>query len=149
MGIAIHDVTQDNEEDILNLSVAESQTNFIETTAQCLDEAKECPNFKPVGLYVDNKLVGFAMYGRFPDEIEQSRVWLDRFLIDANYQGMGYGKIMLQALIDTLVDKYACKKIYLSIYEDNHFAISLYEKFGFQFNGEFDVNDEKVMVKHI
>ncbi|WP_342511592.1 GNAT family N-acetyltransferase [Sporosarcina sp. FSL K6-1522] len=149
MGITIHDVTQDNEEEILRLSVAESQTNFIETTEQCLEEAKECAYYKPVGLYVDNKLVGFAMYGRFPDEQEQSRVWLDRFLIDANYQGMGFGKMMLQALIDKLVEKYSCPKIYLSIYEDNHSAIYLYQKFGFQFNGEFDVNNEKVMVKNI
>ena len=149
MGIAIHDVTKDNEEEILDLRVATSQKNFIETTQQCLEEAKECAYYQPVGLYVDNKLVGFAMYGRFPNEQEQSRVWLDRFLIDANYQGMGYGKIMLQALIDKLVQEFSCQKIYLSIYEDNQSAIYLYQKFGFQFNGEFDVNNEKVMVKNI
>lgn len=149
MGITIHDVTKDNEEEILRLSVAESQTNFIETTEQCLGEAKECAYYKPVGLYVDNKLVGFAMYGHFPNEKENGRVWLDRFLIDANYQGKGYGTIMLEVLIDKLVQEFSCPKIYLSIYEDNHSAIYLYKKFGFQFNGELDVNDEKVMVKNI
>ncbi len=149
MSISIHDVTKDNEEEILRLSVAESQTNFIETTGQCLEEAKECAHYKPVGLYADNELVGFAMYGYFPNEHEHGRVWLDRFLIDANYQGKGYGTIMLEAMIQKLVKEFSCKKIYLSIYEDNHPAIYLYQKFGFQFNGEFDVNDEKVMVKNI
>ena len=149
MSISIHDVTKDNEEEILRLSVNESQTNFIETTKQCLEEAKECAYYKPVGLYADNELVGFAMYGCFPNEQENGRVWLDRFLIDANYQGMGYGTIMLEAMIQKLVQKFSCQKIYLSIYEDNHSALYLYKKFGFQFNGELDINDEKVMVKNI
>ncbi|KAA0965719.1 GNAT family N-acetyltransferase [Sporosarcina sp. ANT_H38] len=149
MSISIHDVTKDNEDEILRLSVAESQTNFIETTRQCLEEAKECAHYQPVGLYANNELVGFAMYGCFPEAQEQSRVWLDRFLIDANFQGLGYGTIMLQSMIEKLVQEFSCQKIYLSIYEDNHSAIYLYQKFGFQFNGEFDVNDEKVMVKNI
>ncbi|MCG7334441.1 GNAT family N-acetyltransferase [Sporosarcina sp. ACRSM] len=149
MNIAIHDVTKDNEKEILGLHVAKSQMNFIETTQQCLKEAKECALFKPVGLYADNELVGFAMYGRFQNENENSRVWLDRFLIDARYQGKGYGTIMLQALMQKLVQEFSCQQIYLSVYEDNQSAVYLYKKFDFQFNGEFDVNHEKVMVKNI
>lgn len=149
MSISIHDVTKENEEDILSLSVSESQTNFIETTEQCLDDAKEYPEFKPVGLYSNKELVGFAMYGYFPEEMKNGRVWLDRFLIDAKYQGIGYGKAMLTALIQKLVQEFSCQEIYLSLYEDNQSALRLYEKFGFQFNGESDINNEKVMVKII
>lgn len=149
MGISIHDVTKENEEEILSLSVSESQTNFIETTEQCLDDAKEYPEFKPVGLYSNKELVGFAMYGYFPEEMENGRVWLDRFLIDVNYQGIGYGKIMLTALIQRLVQEFSCQEIYLSLYEDNQSALRLYEKFDFHFNGESDINNEKVMVKII
>ncbi|MFJ7935916.1 GNAT family N-acetyltransferase [Sporosarcina sp. NPDC096371] len=149
MSISIHDVTQDNEEEILGLSVSASQTNFIETTGQCLDEAKEYTQYKPVGLYSNKELVGFAMYGYFIDETGSGRAWLDRFLIDANYQGVGYGKIMLQALIEKLVQDYSCQQIYLSVFEDNQAAVSLYKKFDFHFNGELDINNEKVMVKHI
>lgn len=149
MEISIHDVTEENEEDILGLHVLNSQTNFIETTEECLAEAKECAQYKPVGLYVNDNLVGFAMYGRLPDENKNSRVWLDRFLIDANYQGKGYGTIMLQTLIQKLVQEFSCQKIYLSVYDDNQSAVYLYEKFGFQFNDELDINGEKIMVKNI
>lgn len=149
MEITIHDVTKDNEEDILGLRVSEEQTNYIETTAQCLGEAKECAQYKPVGLYVNNELVGFSMYGRFPNKKEKSRVWLDRLLIDTNYQGKGYGTKMVQALIQKLTQEFSCRKIYLSVYEDNQPAISLYKKFGFQFNDELDINGEKIMVKNI
>lgn len=149
MGIAIHDVTKENEEDILSLGVSEAQINFIETTQQCLEEAEECGLYKPVGLYADKLLVGFAMYGRFPNKNENNRVWLDRFLIDAHHQGKGYGTIMLQALIQKLVQEFLCTKIYLSVYEENQSAVYLYKKFGFEFNGELDVNNEKIMVKNI
>lgn len=149
MDIRIHDVTQENVQEILNLRVGEAQQGFIETTQQCLDEAKECANFKPVGLYADNNLIGFAMYGYFPENDEKGRVWLDRFLIDAKYQGFGYGKTMLDAMIQKLVDEYACDDIYLSVYEDNIAAIRLYEKFGFHFNGETDEKGEKLMVKNL
>lgn len=53
MDITIHDVTQENVQAILNLRVGAAQQGFIESTQQCLDEAKECANYKPVGLYVD------------------------------------------------------------------------------------------------
>lgn len=149
MNISIHDVTQENVQEILNLRVGEAQKNFIETTQECLDEAKECANFKPVGLYADNRLVGFAMYGHFPEGGESGRVWLDRFLIDANYQGFGYGKKMLLAMIQKLADEFSCNEIYLSVYEDNIAAIYLYEKYGFHFNGELDEKGEKIMVKNL
>ncbi|MEK4424069.1 GNAT family N-acetyltransferase [Solibacillus sp. FSL K6-1523] len=149
MGISIHDVTQENVQEILNLRVGEAQQGFIETTQQCLDEAKECANFKPVGLYSDNDLIGFAMYGYFPESEEKGRVWLDRFLIDVQFQGFGYGKTMLDAMIRKLANEFSCDDIYLSVYEDNKAAIRLYEKFDFHFNGESDENNEKIMVKNL
>ena len=36
--------------------------------------------------------------------------------------------------------------IYLSVYEENHVAISLYQSYGFKFNGELDTKGEKIMV---
>lgn len=147
MSITIKEVTEENVNEILNLQVDESQNSFIESTKQCLDDAAEHNEFKPVGLYRDECLVGFAMYGFFPDEGENGRVWLDRYLIDLSYQGQGLGKIALSALLDHIIAKYECKKIYLSLYDDNLVALNLYRKFGFEFNGEYDINKEKVMVK--
>ena len=76
-------------------------------------------------------------------------MWLDRFLIDKRFQGRGYGKPTLKLLIERLVNEYNCTKIYLSIYDDNVNAIKLYEDLGFKFNGELDINGERVMVKNI
>ncbi|MCP6683886.1 GNAT family N-acetyltransferase [Bacillus nakamurai] len=152
MNIEIKAVTEENRADILALHVSESQTSYIETTEQCLKEAKECRYYHPAGLYRDGDLVGFAMYGWFPEydeENEYGRVWLDRFFIDERYQGQGLGSIMLKALIRHLAESYKCKRIYLSLFEDNQHALRLYQKFGFEYNGELDCNGEKVMVKEL
>ncbi|WMX59002.1 GNAT family N-acetyltransferase [Peribacillus sp. R9-11] len=149
MTITIIEVTNENVNDILKLGINTKQKSFIETTEQCLEEAMECKYYKPVGLYSDNSLVGFAMYGFFPEEGKNGRVWLDRFLIDARYQGLGLGSIMLKALIQRLTKEYNCNEIYLSVVEDNQAALHLYKKFNFTFNGELDINKEKIMVKKV
>ncbi|MBK5443501.1 GNAT family N-acetyltransferase [Peribacillus sp. TH24] len=149
MTITINEVTNENVNDILKLEINTKQKSFIETTEQCLEEAMECKYYKPVGLYSDNSLVGFAMYGFFPEEGKNGRVWLDRFLIDARYQGLGLGSIMLKALIQRLTKEYNCNEIYLSVVEDNQAALHLYKKFNFTFNGELDINKEKIMVKKV
>ncbi|MFE4894194.1 GNAT family N-acetyltransferase [Peribacillus butanolivorans] len=149
MTITINEVTNENVNAILKLGINTKQKSFIETTEHCLEEAMECKYYKPVGLYSDNSLVGFAMYGFFPEEGENGRVWLDRFLIDARYQGLGLGSIMLKALIQRLTKEYNCNEIYLSVVEDNQAALHLYKKFNFTFNGELDINKEKIMVKKV
>ncbi len=148
MTIIINEVTKENLNDILKLSITDNQKSFIETPQQCLEEAKECSYFKPVGLYWNNSLVGFAMYGFFPEEGANGRVWLDRFLIDSTHQGLGLGSIMLSALIQRLEEEFMCNEIYLSIIDDNQAALHLYKKFDFTFNGEVD-NNEKIMVKSL
>ena len=142
MNINIRRVDSDNYEEVKSLKVGEGQEGFIETNEECLDEAKELDLWRPVGIYDGNELIGFSMYGLFE---EQSRVWLDRFMIDRRYQGKGYGKAAIKIMIDRLIDEYNCKEIYLSTYIENVNAINLYESIGFRFNGELDTKGEKVM----
>lgn len=147
MSISLREVTEDNKEEVLQIQVKETQSGYIETVEACLEEAKRCKMYKPVGLYVDESVVGFAMYGFFPEEGDNGRVWMDRLLIDASFQGQGLGALALVALLERLRREFNCEEVYLSVYEDNVVAIRMYEKAGFCFNGERDENGEKVMVK--
>ena len=147
MSIEIREVTAENLKEVLSLHVSEAQKSYVESTKQCLKDAIECNCYRPTGLYKDGSIVGFAMYGFFPIDGKNDQVWLDRYLIDEHFQGKGLGNIMLEALITHLIKIYNCNEIYLSLYEDNKRALHLYQKFGFQFNGELDINGEKVMVK--
>lgn len=148
--ISLRPVTDVNRAQVLALAVAPGQRRHIETTAECLAEAAQDARWRPVGLYHGEVLVGFAMVGAFPgwtgSDTEQ-QVWLDRLLIDARYQGCGYGEAALCALLESLEATYGTGKIYLSVYEDNDRAIAMYEKHGFRFNGERDTKGEHVMVR--
>ena len=64
-------------------------------------------------------LIGFAMYGFFWEYLPFGRLWLDRLLIDRDYQGHGYGHIVLPMMIEKLRSEYHRKKIYLSVVEEN------------------------------
>ncbi|NFE49050.1 GNAT family N-acetyltransferase [Clostridium botulinum] len=143
MNLHLEEVTIKNWRSIAALKVNENQQNFIESNAYSLAEWKFVPDFHPKAIYDNNKLIGFAMYGYFEKE---TRLWLDKFMIDYKYQNKGYGKSSLELLISVMINEYKCNKIYLSTFKDNIGAIKLYEKFGFEFNGEFDENGELIMV---
>ena len=146
MKLQLIPVTPQNEAEILQLKPASHQTGFIESVADCLAEAKTYRGWRPVGIYAEKNLIGFAMYGFFWEKLPWGRVWLDRFLIDQTQQGKGYGKAALQLLIQHLRKKYHRKKIYLSVVKENQIATKLYLDFGFQFTGTLDINGEKIMV---
>lgn len=143
MNLHLEEITIKNWRSIVALKVNKNQQNFIESNAYSLAEWKFVPDFHPKAIYDNNKLIGFAMYGYFEKE---ARLWLDRFMIDHKSQKKGYGKTSLQLLINTMLKEYKCNKIYLSTFKDNIRAIKLYEKFGFESNGEFDENGELIMV---
>lgn len=146
MEIEVVPVTGENEGEILSLRVAEGQRGYIETTAQCLEEARALSLWRPVGLLADGRLVGFAMYGLWKEEGAGGRVWLDRFLIDARFQGRGCGRAALPVLLRRIFEEYGQDELYLSLVPENLAAARLYRSFGFRFNGETDPKGERVMV---
>lgn len=147
MNLEIHDVTATNYREILGLKVAQSQKDYIETPYECLEDSLEWQEFKPVGLYANEELVGFAMYGFFKGEGPHGRLWIDRLLIDEQFQGRGLGTDFMKKLIETVIQEYGEQPIFLSVYPENQGAVRLYEKLGFKFIEERDVNGEHIMVR--
>lgn len=84
-------VNAENRREVEGLTVFSEQAGFIESVSECLREADELELWRPVGIYDSDTLIGFAMYGYFP-EPAPGQLWLDRLLIDKRYQGKGYGK---------------------------------------------------------
>ncbi|AXI00150.1 GNAT family N-acetyltransferase [Sporosarcina sp. PTS2304] len=135
MSLHACEVTNENWQEVAYLSVHESQKNFIESNSFSLAQSKFEPEWKSVGLYDGEELVGYAMHGR---DKTSGKVWLDRFMIDQHFQGKGYASRFLGLLLSKMETIYQCETIYLSIYPDNTKAQTLYEKFGFRLNGEID-----------
>lgn len=144
--IIIKQIDNNNRDELLQLKIAPSQDGFVETVQECLSEAQQKLCWRPVAIYDDETLIGFAMYGFFWQYLPLGRVWLDRILIDQRYQGKGLGTLAIKTLIEQIRHEYWHKKIYLSVVDKNKVAIKLYQKLGFQFTGELDINKEKVMV---
>lgn len=146
MDLHFEAITSENRKQAEALSLFPEQLSFVESVAECLKEADEMHEWRAVGIYDEQTLVGFAMYGHLDLPPSEGEVWLDRLLIDKEYQGKGYGKSAVLALLSRLCTEYACKKIFLSVYDIDKPAIRLYEKTGFYFNGELDTKGEKIMV---
>ena len=92
-------VNAENRREVEGLTVFSEQAGFIESVSECLREADELELWRPVGIYDSDTLIGFAMYGYFP-EPAPGQLWLDRLLIDKRYQGKGYGKQAVLSLLD-------------------------------------------------
>ena len=106
------EVTPSNRTEIEKLEIFSEQSGFIESVSACLQEADALDLWRPVGIYDGSTLIGFAMYGFFP---ELGELWLDRLLIDKRYQHKGYGEQAVLALLDRLSTEYGKDTIYLSV----------------------------------
>ncbi|REB05193.1 GNAT family N-acetyltransferase [Sporosarcina sp. BI001-red] len=147
MNYDIRHVREENRRELLSLRVAEDQLGFIEPIEECLLDAEKWTEFRPVGLYVDNVPVGFAMYGSLRDSQGGTNLWIDRMLIDERYQRRGYGRRFMELLIERVLKEYGEQPIYLSVYAENQGALRLYEMLGFVLIGEYDADGEEIMRK--
>ena len=62
MNIQIKEVNEFNRQEILKLRVKDTQVGYIESVEECLQESEEVSLWRPVGLYRDELLIGFAKY---------------------------------------------------------------------------------------
>ncbi len=150
-------VTYDNLWEVVELSVKPNQEYFIASNTDSLFEAylalSEGHSALPFGLYKNERLIGFVMfgYGSTGDEgeplIAEGNYCMWRFMIDQNFQGKGYGKEALKACLQYLKRTPMEKAEYcwLSYNPDNTIAKSLYESVGFEANGE-TLDGEVVLV---
>ncbi|MBD1222095.1 GNAT family N-acetyltransferase [Virgibacillus halodenitrificans] len=139
--ISIRKINSSNESAVRKITLKEDQKNFIESVDECLEEANTVPQWRPVAIYNEEEMVGFAMYGSFGPNKD---TWIDRIIIDEKYQGNGFGKKAMFRLIEIVSKEYGVKDIHLSIVEENKVARHLYESIGFKYINEKDPNGELI-----
>lgn len=139
--VHFRDINDDNRSDVMRISLNENQLDFIESVADCLKEAEETKEWHPLAIYVNECVVGFAMYGSFDNN---KYTWIDRIMIDKKHQMQGIGKAAMLKLIDVVSSEYKVDTLYLSIIEKNYIARKLYEGIGFRYINEKDENGELI-----
>ncbi|MGG4492643.1 GNAT family N-acetyltransferase [Brevibacillus reuszeri] len=149
MTISLSPVTRDNWLEALELKVKPEQAGFVPSVAISLAKVHIKPDgdsveYLPFAIYHEETMVGFMMHA-FVEETTDM-YWINGFLIDANYQGKGYGKAALQQMIAYITNRFSgCQEIRLTVYPDNHSAYKLYQNLGFEEIGEW--HGEEVVLR--
>ncbi len=89
--------------------------------------------FWPLVAVVDDQVVGNS--GLMRGEHHRSHAGHVGMMVHHDYQGMGIGSALLQAVIDLADNWLGLGRLQLEVYTDNHRAIDLYRKFGFEEEG--------------
>ena len=145
--VELKEITKDNYEECLNLSVADNQKNFVSSNIYSLAQAWVYYNTAfPFAIYADNIMVGFIMLGYYEAQ-NYYTIW--KLMIDTHYQNKGYGKIALKLGIDYLVNHFNVKEVYTAYEMNNSVAKKFYISLGFRETGIVVGNDVgmKLIVK--
>ncbi|MCA1029451.1 GNAT family N-acetyltransferase [Bacillus timonensis] len=132
MDITLRKITKSNWEQCIALKPKEEQQSFIASNLYSLAESKFLPNFETLGIYADDCMVGFTMFGIDP---EDHHYWLYRFMIDHSHQGKGYGKKAMLRILSYIHAKEDATDIVVAYHPENHPAAAIYKKVGFQVVG--------------
>lgn len=92
----------------------------------------------------EDKAVGFVFYGYWR---EYDRYLLCRYMIDVQYQNLGYGKGFLPMVVNQIRVQYGCRDVYTSVHDDNPVAKHLYTGFGFVPTDEMDAEERVYVLK--
>jgi diamine N-acetyltransferase len=138
--VALREITPENFSAVINLDVAEDQKLFVAPNVKSIAQAKIYPDSIPLAVYSGDgdELVGFVMYGYDPDD---EKYYLGRLMIDAKFQGKGYGRAAALEVIRRMREIEDCRAIYLSFVPENTGAEKLYSSVGFKRTGKLNGNE--------
>ncbi len=134
--VTLREITRDTVRAITDLKVAPDQTGFVATNAESIAQAyfdRDVAWFRAV--YADEVPVGFIM---LEDDAANQEYFLWRFMIDARYQGRGYGRRALELLVEYVKTRPGAKALMTSCVPGDGSPCPFYEQLGFVPTGEVD-----------
>ncbi|MEI9416815.1 GNAT family N-acetyltransferase [Mesorhizobium sp. Cs1321R2N1] len=126
--IRIAPVTRANRALVTALQLAPEQTDFVASNADSLREARSDRDARPRAVIVGDQLVGFLMY-EAPRDDDEARIY--RFMIDRTWQGRGYGKAALRAVLEEIRGLGHISHVSICYEPENEAARRLYRSAGF------------------
>ena len=154
---SLRPIDQGNYRECIELTVAPDQKRFVASNVQSLADAYVYrDNAEPFALHVGESMVGFALLfplveGMTDDTVPEGAPLrgyiLVRLMIDARFQGRGYGRDALDAIVQTVRDR-GLGTIRLSVVPENRQALEFYRRNGFEDTGELE-GSEIVMERQL
>lgn len=133
--IILKPITKENWHIAIRLEVAPEQRNFVASNLYSIAESKFEPGAVPLGIYNDETMVGFLMYGPYHGEM-----WIWRLMIDQQYQHRGYGRAAMQAMI-AILSVMGYTEIFLSHEPENTVGAQFYASLSFEDTGRIEGNE--------
>ena len=140
--VSLRVVTADSVRTICNLSVSKEQERFVAPNAVSIAQAHFSGNAWFRTIYAGEIPVGFLM---IYDDPEKPQYFLWRMMIDAKYQGNGYGRQAIKLLIEHVKTRPGAQILETSHREGDGSPGPFYEKMGFKYTGEKE--DSELMMQ--
>lgn len=133
--VTLREVTEDTVRTICDLSVQEEQKQFVASNAVSIAQAyfSEFAWFRAI--YADDTPVGFIMLYDRPDK-PQYFLW--RLMIDARWQGMGFGRRAMALLIEYVRTRPKAAELLTSVHQGEGGPQGFYERLGFRLTGDYE-----------
>lgn len=128
--LTLRTINKENWEEAICLSVREDQRQFIASNLYSIAEVQFLENFYAKGIYLDNQMIGFTMYGIDPDD---QNYWIYRLMIDTEFQGRGLGGKAIKLVVDEIQHRNETNLplIMIGYHPENLAAKHSYKKAGF------------------
>jgi len=142
--VTLQEITAETVRTICSLSVTETQKHFVAPNAISISQAHFEPKAWFRAIYADDTPVGFVMLFDNPDK---PIYFLWRFMIDAQYQKMGFGRQAIQLLIDYVQSRPEATELLVSYVPEEGGPGPFYHKLGFVPTGEMEGIEEVASLK--
>lgn len=138
--IRLAEVTEDNWMEAAALTVSDRQKAFLAPAIGILARGYVYRNCRGRVYVIENDgaAVGLALVREFTDE--PLGYDLQQFMIDARYQGRGYGSAALELILNELRKEGRYDHVEVCVKQADAEAIRLYQKHGFVDSGYADPN---------
>jgi diamine N-acetyltransferase len=143
--IFLREVNNDNFWPVITLSVHEAQEKMVASNAMSIAQAyfnREIAWFRAI--YADDEPVGFLM---LEDRAEKQEYFLWRLMVDAKYQGMGFGRKAMKLLIEHVKTRPGAVELRTSYVPGEGSPGPFYHKLGFEETGEILEGERVVSLK--
>jgi diamine N-acetyltransferase len=133
--VTLQEINADTVRDVCNLSVQDDQNKFVAPNAISIAQAHFSNHAWFRAIYADDTIVGFLM---LQDQPEKPEYYLWRFMIDAQWQGMGFGQQAIELLIEHVRTRPNATELLTSVLQAPGGPQGFYEKMGFTLTGEYE-----------
>lgn len=146
--IEFKEITENNFYEVINLEVsdAQQQAKFVAPNTKSLAEAwlyRDAGDVFPYAIYHHDNLVGFILID-VDDETREYMIW--RMMIDAKYQGKGYGQKVVEKVIEIARGREDMDTVIANYVVGNDAMKRIVTSLGFKETG-FDEDDREYHMK--